>query len=121
MVSCEISERRSVITQASTERRNLLIACENHPTFARCDRFTWVKAEATRVAKRTRVLSMIPSAESAGGVFNNPEVVTLSNLQNGIHVRAQAEKMYGNNADGLFGNQRLDLGGIDIKRFEIDV
>src|SRR2546426_9466066 len=117
----KIRTRRSVIAQRAQEQVSFRAGSGNHAALARGNCFSRMKTETTHIAKRAGVLASIPTPESAGSVFDDPDTVLVSQTKQWRHVGAKAEQVNRDQADGARGNECFDLTSIYVEGREIDI
>jgi len=80
-----------------------------------------MEAEAASISECPNVLAVIPRAEAAGSVLNNPEIAPTGDLQYRLHVSREAEQVDRNDCARPRSDECLDLRHIEVERRQVYV
>lgn len=105
--------------QARVESRGIR---DNHAAIAGgAEIFCGIKTDASDVSKRAGATTLVGGADGLGVVFNEGNVVFLSDFAKGIHVCGETVKMDGDDGFGARRDTSADIGDVEIECGAVDV
>ncbi len=85
-----------------------------HPAFARGDDLARVEGKTARISQQASAAAFVQRAKGAGRVLQHKEAMLSGKAGKGVHIRAQAKEMHGNDPPGA--RTQHASGGIRVKR-----
>ncbi len=111
----------AVVLKALALLDQFVAVCEDRTAFAGIEVLRALKAEAAQIAERAHLAAAPFGQVGLAGVFEHGDLVPGGDGGDRVQIGGRAAQVHGDDAAGSLGDGRIDLAGVDLKRFGIGV